>query len=126
MKNENELSKIIVDCAFKVHKNLGPGLLENSYEVCLYHELSKRGLKVEKQKGLPLLYDDIKLEVGYRLDILVEEKVIIEVKSVSAFDDVHFAQILTYLKLTQCKLGLLINFNVPLIKNGIKRVVNKL
>ena len=126
MKNENELSKIIVDCAFKVHKNLGPGLLENTYEVCLYHELSKRGLKVEKQKGLPLLYDEIKLEVGYRLDILVEEKVIIEVKSIAAFDDIHFAQILTYLKLTQCKLGLLINFNVPLIKNGIKRVVNKL
>jgi GxxExxY protein len=105
MKNENELSKIIVDCAFKVYKRLGPGLLENTYEVCLCHEMSKQGLKVERQKGLPLNYDEIKLEVGYRLDILVEEKVIVEVKSIAAFDDVHYAQVLTYLKLTQCKLG---------------------
>ncbi|MCX2678799.1 GxxExxY protein [Galbibacter sp. EGI 63066] len=123
---ENELSKIVFDCALKVHKTLGPGLLESAYEECLFYELKKAGLKVEKQKPLPLVYEDVKLEVGYRLDILVENKLILEIKAVEALNDVHLAQVLTYLKLTDCKLGLLINFNVALIKNGIKRVANNL
>ncbi len=123
---ENEISKIIFDCALKVHKSLGPGLLESAYEECLYYELNKIGLKVEKQKPLPLVYENVKLEIGYRVDIIVDNKVIIEIKSVEALNDVHLAQVLTYLKLSNTKLGMLINFNVTLIKNGIKRIVNKL
>ncbi len=123
---ENEISKIIVNCAFKVHKALGAGLLESSYEECLFYELRKSGLYVEKQKALPLIYEEVKLEIGYRIDLLVENKVVVEIKSVEALNDVHLAQILTYLKLSKCKLGLLINFNVKYIKNGIKRVVNNL
>lgn len=123
---ENEISKIIVDCALKVHRALGPGLLESSYEECLIYELSKRNLKVEKQKALPLIYEEVKLNVGYRIDLIVEDKVIIELKSVETLNDVHLAQVLTYLKLSECKLGLLINFNVALIKHGIRRVVNNL
>ena len=123
---ENELSRIVFDCALKVHQSLGPGLLESAYEECLFYELKKIGLRVEKQKALPLIYEEVKLDVGYRLDIIVENKLIIEIKSVEALNDVHFAQLLTYLKLTNCKLGLLINFNVSLIKNGVKRVVNNL
>lgn len=124
--NENELSKIVFDCALKVHQNLGPGLLESAYEECLFYELKKSGLDIEKQKPLPLIYEEVKLDIGYRVDIIVENKLILEIKSVDALNDVHFAQLLTYLKLTDCKLGLLINFNVNLIKNGIKRVVNNL
>ena len=105
---------------------MGPGLLESAYEKCLFYELKKIGLRVEKQKPLPLIYEEVKLDVGYRIDIIVENKLIIENKSVEALNDVHFAQLLTYLKLTNCKLGLLINFNVSLIKNGVKRVVNNL
>lgn len=123
---ENELSRIVFDCALKVHQSLGLGLLESAYEECLYYELRKTGLNVEKQKPLPLIYEEVKLDVGYRIDIIVENKLIIEIKSVEALNDVHFAQLLTYLKLTNCKLGLLINFNVSLIKNGVKRVVNNL
>ena len=123
---ENELSRIVFDCALKVHQSLGPGLLESAYEECLFYELRKIGLRVEKQKPLPLIYEEVKLDVGYRIDIIVENKLIIENKSVEALNDVHFAQLLTYLKLTNCKLGLLINFNVSLIKNGVKRVVNNL
>jgi len=123
---ENELSRIVFDSALKVHQNLGPGLLESAYEECLFYELKKTGLDVQKQKALPLVYEQVKLDVGYRIDIIIENKLIIEVKSVEAINDVHFAQLLTYLKLTDCKLGLLINFNVTLIKNGIKRVVNNL
>ena len=123
---ENELSRIVFDCALKVHQSLGPGLLESAYEECLYYELRKTGLNVEKQKPLPLIYEEVKLDVGYRIDIIVENKLIIEIKSVEALNDVHFAQLLTYLKLTNCKLGLLMNFNVSLIKNGVKRVVNNL
>ena len=123
---ENEISKVIFDSALKVHKNLGPGLLESAYEECLFYELRKSGLNVVKQKPLPLVYEEVNLEIGYRLDLLVENKVIIEVKAVEALNDVHLAQILTYLKLSDCKLGLLINFNVALIKNGIRRVVNNL
>ena len=124
--SENELSRIVFDCALKVHQTLGPGLLESAYEECLYFELKKTGLRIEKQKPLPLIYEEIKLEIGYRLDIIVENKLILEIKSVDALNEIHFAQLLTYLKLTDCKLGLLLNFNVILIKNGIKRVVNKL
>lgn len=123
---ENEISKIIVDCALKVHRALGPGLLESSYEECLFYEIGKRNLKVEKQKALPLIYEEVKLKVGYRIDLIVEDKVIIELKSVQMISDVHLAQVLTYLKLSECKLGLLINFNVAFIKHGIKRVVNNL
>ncbi|WP_296686246.1 GxxExxY protein [Flavobacterium sp.] len=123
---ENELSKIVFDCALKVHQSLGPGLLESAYEECLFYELKKQGLNVEKQKPLPLIYEEVKLDIGYRIDVIVNNKLIIEIKSVEALNDVHFAQLLTYLKLTNCKLGLLINFNVTLIKNGVKRVVNNL
>jgi GxxExxY protein len=123
---EDELSKLIIGCAIKVHSALGPGLLESAYEECLYYELVKSGLIVNKQKPLPLIYEEVKLEVGYRVDLLVNNKVVIEVKAVEALNDVHLAQVLTYLKLNDYKLGLLINFNVSLLKTGIKRVVNKL
>jgi GxxExxY protein len=123
---ENELSKIVVNCAYKVHKSLGPGLLESAYEECLFYELNKTGLKIEKQKGLPLIYEEVKLEIGYRIDLIIENKLIVEIKSVELLNDVHFAQLLTYLKLTNSKLRLLINFNVALIKNGIKRIANNL
>jgi GxxExxY protein len=123
---ENELSNKIIGCALRVHKALGPGLLESAYEECLYYELMKDELTVEKQKPLPLVYEEVKLECGYRVDLLVGGKVIIEVKSVDGINDVHLAQVLTYLRLSGCKLGLLINFNVTQLKNGIKRVVNNL
>lgn len=121
---ENELSKIVFDAGLKVHKALGPGLLESAYEECLYYELINEGLYVEKQKGLPLMYETIKLDIGYRVDLLVEHKLVIEIKAVEALNDIHLAQVLTYLKLSGCKLGLLINFNTVLFKNGIKRVIN--
>lgn len=123
---ENELSKVVFDSALKVHKALGPGLLESAYEGCLFYELKKTGLWVEKQKPVPLIYEEVKLEVGYRIDIMLENKLVIEAKAVDALNDIHLAQMLTYLKLSNCKLGLLINFNVILIKNGIKRVANHL
>lgn len=124
--SENELSRIVFNCALKVHQTLGPGLLESTYGECLFYELKKVGLKIEKQKALPLIYEEVKLDIGYRLDIIVENKLILEIKSVDALNEIHFAQLLTYLKLTNCKLGLLINFNVALIKNGIRRIVNNL
>jgi GxxExxY protein len=124
--NENELSKIVVDCIFKVHKNLGPGLLESAYEECLFYELSKTSLTVERQKPLPLFYETIRMEIGYRLDFLIDNKVVIEVKAFEALNDVHKAQVITYLKLSGTKLALLVNFNVVLIKDGIKRIVNNL
>ena len=123
---ENELSYKIIGCAMKVHSELGPGLLENAYEECLNYKLKQIGLQVEKQKSLPLVYYDVKLEAGYRIDLLVEDKVVIEIKAVDGFNDVHLAQVMTYLKLSKCKLGLLINFNVKSIKDGIKRVANNL
>jgi GxxExxY protein len=124
--HENDISQMIVNAGIKVHKGLGPGLLESAYEECLAYELNKNGLYLEKQKPLPLVYEDVKLEIGYRVDILVEKKVVVEMKSVEALTDVHLAQLLTYLKLSGCKLGLLMNFNVALLKNGIRRVVNNL
>lgn len=124
--SENDLSRIVFNAALKVHQTLGPGLLESAYEECLFYELKKSGLYIEKQKALPLIYEEVKLDVGYRLDILIENKLILEIKAVDCLNEVHFAQLLTYLKLTNCKLGLLINFNVSLLKNGIKRVANNL
>lgn len=122
-KDIEAIFKIILDCSFKVHSELGPGLLESAYEECLFYELMKNGLKVEKQKALPLIYDDVKLEIGYRVDLLVENLIVVEIKSVEALNEVHLAQILTYLKLSNCKLGLLVNFNVKQLKNGFKRVI---
>jgi GxxExxY protein len=123
---ENEISEKIIGCAIEVHKLLGPGLLESAYLECLFYELQRAGLFVEKQKSLPLIYKDIKLEAGYRLDLLVENKVVIELKSVDSLNEIHIAQVLTYLKLSGCKLGLLMNFNVLRVVDGIKRLVNKL
>jgi GxxExxY protein len=123
---ENDISEKIIGCAIQVHRELGPGLLESSYEECLYYELVQSGLLVEKQKPLPLVYKEVKLECGYRIDLIVEGKVIVEVKAVEALNDIHLAQVLTYLKLSKVKLGLLMNFNVTLLKSGIKRVVNNL
>jgi len=119
----NELTGKIIGASFKVHSALGPGLLESSYKECLFYELSKEGLFVEKEKALPLVYEEIKLDIGYRLDLFVENKVVVEIKSIEAFTDVHTAQVLTYLKLTRCKVGLLINFNVADLKKGIKRLI---
>lgn len=119
----NELTGKIIQSAIEVHKTLGPGLLESSYKECLFFELQEAGLKVEKEKALPLVYTDVKLDCGYRIDLLVENQIIIELKSVDALNDVHMAQILTYLKLQDLRYGLLINFNVARLKDGIKRVV---
>jgi GxxExxY protein len=121
--NQNELAATVIGCAIKVHKALGPGLLESAYRECLYYELTKAHLLVEKEKTLPLVYEEVKLECGYRVDLLVERKLVVEIKSVEALNDVHLAQVLTYLKLSECKLGLLINFNVVLPKDGIRRVI---
>ena len=120
----NELSRIALQCAFKVHADLGPGLLESAYEACTYYELCEAGLTVEKQKVLPVTYHNVKLDAGYRVDLLVEDSLILEIKAVKALDEVHFSQLLTYLKLADCKLGLLLNFNVKSLKLGIRRVVN--
>lgn len=124
--NENELSNRIIGLAIKVHSALGPGLLERTYQECLFYEISQSGLLCEKERPMPLVYGDVKLECGYRIDLLVENKVVIELKSVEALNDVHLAQTLTYLKLGDFKLGLLINFNVSMLKHGIRRVVNSL
>lgn len=123
---ENELSHIIIGLSIDVHNALGPGLLESAYQECLYYKLKKEGLFVEKEKPMPNSWEETKLDCRYRIDLLVENKVVIEVKSVDTLNDIHLAQILTYLKLVNFKLGLLINFNVVLLKQGIKRVVNGL
>jgi GxxExxY protein len=120
----NNITEQILNCAYKVHSELGPGLLESAYEECLYYELKQIGLFVEKQKALPLVYFEVKLDAGYRLDLIVENKVVVEIKSVEAFSDVHIAQVITYLKLSKCKIGLLLNFNVTSLKYGIKRLAN--
>ena len=124
--SENEISGIIVNAAFEIHSKLGPGLLESVYEEIMFHELTNKGLKVERQKGIPVIWNELKMELGFRADLIIEGKVIIELKSVDAIAQVHPKQLLTYLKLTGLKLGLLINFNEPLIKDGITRIVNKL
>ena len=117
----DQITEKIIGCAIKVHKCLGPGLLESAYEECMVFELKKEGLKVERQKPIPVIYKEIRLECGYRIDVLVEDDVLIELKTVDAFNPVHEAQILTYMKFAEKKTGLLINFNVNLLKNGIKR-----
>ncbi|SHE67389.1 GxxExxY protein [Flavisolibacter ginsengisoli] len=124
--NENDLGTLVLDAAFEVHKTLGPGLLENAYEHCLAFELLQKELNIKTQCPLPLVYKDVKLDCGYRLDVVVEDKIVVEVKAVEALNDIHLAQMLTYLKLTGCKLRYLLNFNVLLFKSGIRRVVNNL
>ncbi|MES2874014.1 MAG: GxxExxY protein [Bacteroidota bacterium] len=123
---ENEISTKIIGLAIEVHSALGPGLLESSYKECLYYKLRKSGLVVEKEKAMPVIFEGIKLECGYRIDLLVENKFVVEVKSITEIHDVHVAQTLTYLKLGNYKLGLLINFNVYRLKEGIKRISNGL
>jgi GxxExxY protein len=120
----NKLSNLIIGCAIEVHKSLGPGLLESAYRECLFYELNCKGLYVEAEKALPLIYKEVKMACGYRADLVVDNKIVIEVKSVDTLNEIHLAQTLTYLKLIDCKLGLLINFNVLRLKDGIKRVVN--
>ena len=124
--SENEISTKVIGLAIEVHRILGPGLLENAYKECLFYKINKSGLFVEKEKGLPLIFEEVKLDCGYRVDLLVEEKFVIEIKSVESLNEVHLAQTLTYLKLGKFKLGLLINFNEILLKKGIRRVVNNL
>ena len=120
----NKLTEGIIGAAIEVHRNLGPGLLESAYQAALAYELIQRGYKVEQQKPLPLLYKEIKLDAGYRLDFLINDKVVLEIKSSDKIIPIHDAQILSYLRLSGCKVGLLINFNVKLLKNGIKRFIN--
>jgi GxxExxY protein len=124
--DENQISKIIVDCCYRIHKTLGPGLLESVYLEILIYELRKAGLQCKKEVGIPVHYEDVKMDLGFRADLIVENLVIIELKSVEAVQPVHKKQLMTYLKLTGMKLGLLANFNVNLIKDGIERVVNRL
>jgi len=126
MYTENEVATVLVDILFQVHKILGPGLLESVYEEAICYELTQRNLTFQRQRGIPVNYKEIKLDLGFRADIIVENCVIIEIKSIEALAPVHFKQVLTYLRLTDKKLGLLVNFNTNLIKEGIKRVVNNL
>ena len=123
---ENEISNKIIGLAINVHTALGPGLLESAYNECLFYSIGKTGLWVEKEKPIPLIFEEVKLDCGYRLDLIVENKLVIEIKSVEVLNDIHLAQTLTYLKLGNYKLGLLINFHVLRLKDGIKRVVNGL
>ncbi len=122
--SEDEIARIVFEAGLKIHKSLGPGLLESAYEECLHYELFQSGLSIQRQAGLPLVYEGIKMEIGYRPDIIVENKFIVEIKAVEALTDVHLAQLLTYLRLSKCKLGLLINFNTALFKDGVRRVIN--
>ena len=124
--SENEISSKIIGAAIEVHKQLGPGLLESTYETCLAYELKQMGLDVKQQIALPVVYKEVKLDAGYRIDLLIENKVIVEIKSVEALADIHTAQLLTYLKLKDLKLGLLINFNSVRVVDGLKRIVNNL
>ena len=120
----NKITETIIGAAIQVHRVLGPGLLESAYEACLAYELRKRGLAVEQQRPVPLVYEEVKLECGYRLDLLVERSVVIEVKSVEALAPIHEAQTLSYLRLSGCKLALLVNFNVTVLKDGVRRFIN--
>jgi GxxExxY protein len=121
----NELTDKIIGAAVEVHRELGPGLMESAYEACLFFELEKAGLKVYRQKALPVIYKSIRVDCGYRLDLLVEDKVVVELKSIEALLPIHKAQMISYLRISGCKVGLLINFNVTLLKNGIRRIVNQ-
>ena len=120
----DDITYQIIGASYKVHRSLGPGLLENTYKECLYYLLAKDGLFVEKEKALPLVFEEVKLEAGYRIDLLIEKSIVVEIKAVEAFTDVHMAQVLTYLKLSGCKVGLLLNFNVTNMKSGIKRIIH--
>ena len=120
---DNNLTEKVIGFAIKVHKVLGPGLLESSYQTCLYYELNKDGIFVEKEKHLPIFYEDIKIDGGYRIDLFVEKKLILEIKSVESLAPIHTAQVITYLKLSKCKIALLINFNVMKLVDGIKRII---
>ena len=120
--NRDKITREILDSAYTVHTRLGPGLLESAYRTCLSYELRKKGLKVEEEKALPIIYDEIKLDYGYRLDMLVEDEIVVELKTVDAFNEVHLAQLLTYLKFSGKHVGLLLNFYVKSLKDGIKRV----
>ena len=122
--SNNELTHSIIGCAMDIHKVLGPGLLESAYKECLYFKLIQSKLYVEKEKSMPLVYEKVKLDCGFRIDLLVENKIVIEVKSVDFLNNIHMAQTLTYMKLGHYRLGLLINFNVLRLKDGIKRVIN--
>ncbi len=124
--HENQISKTVLECALRIHRSLGPGLLESAYEAALVFELRQKGMFIQQQHPLPFYYREVKQEVGYRVDIMVEKKVVIEVKSVDQLAPIHYAQLLTYLKLSKKKLGLLINFNSLLIKDGFHRLVNNL
>ncbi len=124
--SENDIAREIVDSAFRVHTTLGPGLLESVYEAVLSHELVRRGLRVARQQPIPIIYDDLRIEAGFRADLIVEDKIIVEIKSIEAIAPVHRKQLTTYLRLADKRLGLLINFNVALIKDGIVRIVNGL
>lgn len=121
---ENEIATAVIDACYRVHTALGPGLLESVYEATLAYELGKRGLEVVSQRGVPVVYEEVKLELGFRIDLLVNGKVIVEVKSVEALADVHFKQVLTYLKLSDLRLGILVNFNVPSLKDNVRRIIN--
>jgi GxxExxY protein len=123
MKN-NELTDLIIGAAIEVHKSLGTGLLESAYQECLFYELKSKGLEVKKEQALPIVYKEVKLDHGYRINLLVENRIVLELKTVECFTDVHFAQIITYLRLGGYDLGLLINFHTLLLKNGIKRFIN--
>ncbi|QSW91359.1 MULTISPECIES: GxxExxY protein [Flavobacterium] len=124
--SENEISTIVIGLAIQIHRALGPGLLENAYQECLFYKIKQQGLLVEKEKPMPLVFEEVKLDCGYRVDLLIENKFIVEIKSVESLTVNHLAQTLTYLKLGKYKLGLLINFNEILLKNGIRRVINNL
>jgi len=125
MHDLNKITEKIINGAISVHRELGPGLLESAYEACLLYELASQNLKVERQKGLPLRYRGIQLDCGYRLDLLVEEAIIVEIKAIEKLEPIHEAQLLSYLKLSKCPVGLLINFNVKVLKDGIRRLVNQ-
>lgn len=124
IQRENELSKIVLDICFNIHKKYGPGLFESVYEEIVGYELSKINIFYERQKPIPLYHDNLKLEVGFRADFLIENKLLVELKSIEELAEVHYKQVQTYLKLSDIKIGLLINFNVSLLKNGIKRIIN--
>jgi len=125
MLETNEITETIIGAAIRVHKELGPGLLESAYQECLFFELQQADVQVEKEKPLPLIYRNVKMDCGYRIDLLVEEEVVVEIKAVKAIEDIHIAQTLAYMKLTNTEIGLIINFNVTQLTKGVKRLINK-
>ena len=124
MNNLDHITGAVIDTAFRLHRAFGPGLLESTYEACMFHDLRKKGLHVERQKEVPIVFEGIRLDCGYRIDLLVESRVVVELKCVSRIEAVHIAQVLTYMKLSGCTVGLLINFHVALLRDGIKRLVS--